>query len=389
MSVDHDAAPAPSRRRWWVPVLAALVLAAAAVAVVMTRPDAPSNPPLHDGLFLPSRTEGTFMDADHGYLLLGRCPTEVCETWVGATEDGGRSWRAAFVPGLTFPRDVGVTLPRADLIGLDAMHAAIETYETTPFDTPAHRRWYTSDGGRSWSEVPVMPVATVDEIPDGHAYAAFLDTPHTVGVRIIRMDGSSALLANVPQSPYVTSWLSNNLIEAPDGSLWIRAAGDGPGEQALYRTTDRGRSWSNVPWPGQSEVGHGYRFHPGDGATVYLLDEGAFRTWRSNDAGATWSEIAVPFDNKDLDISFYGYSLPDGQLIVVEPMVEGDRASARYWALAPTGRAFTPATDPPTPAPDVPVLSSKPGENRPTPEWGVTGMDGSWTPLPFPCRVQC
>ena len=89
-----------------LPVVVALILAGAYLAI--RRPDRqalPALPTLPADAWLLDLPAPVFADADHGFLLLGRCPTTTCETWVAATHDAGRTWDGAIVPGLTFPSE--------------------------------------------------------------------------------------------------------------------------------------------------------------------------------------------------------------------------------------------------------------------------------------------
>jgi len=379
----------PTRRRWPLLVVGVVVAVAAAVGIAVWRRPA-QQPSLPDGLFLPAAgSNGEFADADHGYILLGRCPTDVCEAWVAATDDGGRTWRAALVPDLTFPRDEGVTSPRASLIVLDATHAALESYDATPFGGPAHHRWFTADGGRAWAEVPVIPVTTVDEIPSGgYAYAAFLDEPaHTIAVRVIRADGSSAVTANPPRPGYPVSTFTNPIDNAPDGSLWIHA-GDPPNNDSVFRSNDRGRTWVELSWPdGLPDSGRRYDVEVASGTTVYVVDHGGFRVWRSRDAGQTWEELAVPFSDDGQDHGLGGVGRSDGRLILVHPLFDGTDTRYEYFAITPTGSEFESADFEDYMHSDVPVVGRNIDENlRPSNDIGVRAPDGSWTPLPFACQ---
>jgi hypothetical protein len=378
-------------RRAWVavPVVVLLVLTGAYVAV--RRPWAapadrstPSTalPALPDDVWLVNPPMPAFADADHGYLLLGRCPATTCETWVASTRDAGRTWDGALVPGLTFPSDVGRT-PRGSLHALDATHAIIESYDTI-LGGPAARRWYTSDGGRSWSEVPTTPVATVDEVPPG-ALAGTTTTaqlPQQIVVTVTRLDGTSAVLANPPRAPGVASMLINGVIVAGDGSLWIQAGSDD--DEWLFVSRDRGRTWSRLSWPrGQPVKGHGYRFQPTDGRTLYVIDEGAFRLWRTTDAGAMWTELTVPYDNGGRDLGLVGTGQPDGRLVLHRPVIDGDELSFEFYEVTPTGGSFERVAAAPTAGP-TPRLGNRGTHEEP--QYGLVQPDGSWTPLPFACR---
>jgi len=366
-----------------LPVVVALILAGAYLAVRRPDPQAlPTRPILPADAWLLDPPAPVFADADHGYLLLGRCPTTTCETWVAATHDAGRTWDGAMVPGLTFPSEAGAT-PRSSLHALDPTHAVIESYDAI-LGGPAARRWYTSDGGRTWTQVPTTPVETVEEVPPG-ALAGTTTTaelPQRIVVTVTRLDGTSAVLANPPRAPGVASILIDGVVVAGDGSLWIQAGSDD--DQWLFFSRDRGRTWSTLAWPpGQAVKGHGYRFEPTDGHTLYLVDEGAFRLWRSTDAGATWTELAVPYDNGGHDLALVAVGQPDGGLVLQKPVIEGERVSFEYYAVTPAGPSFQPVATAPAAGPAARL------GNRGThemPEYGLDQPDGSWTPLPFDCR---
>ncbi len=366
-------------RRLPLALLAALVLVAA-VAATWLRRDPPPDPPFPADLGVLSPPQADFVDADHGYLLLGRCPRQTCEAWVGVTHDGGQSWHAAAVPGLPFEGGEPID---ARLITLDADRAIIEGFEnfavTTVVDErvasarpPSGRRWYTSDGGRTWSPVRPDPVATLDEIPTGaRAFATLSDGPsQRIVVRLVRLDGTSAVLGSTPTPSYRV--VETEVVDAPDGSHWVVTRGTGT--TTVFRSQDRGRTWAPVPWPaGHPAEDHRYGFYAGDGVTVYLVDEGSFRAWRSRDAGGTWEPLVVPFSAGIPDAGLSGMSLPDGRLLLYQPLnalfvstVTGSTFEPADPALAFTaqGRALVPSADGSV---------------------AIAGADGSRLPLPFAC----
>jgi len=372
-------------RRVWL-ALPILVLVAAGSFVAVRRPWAHAvDPRLPADLFLVDLPQPAFADPEHGYLLLGRCPTATCEAWVAATRDGGRSWSGAIVPGLTFPRDEGVTTPRATLYALDPTHAIIESYDSI-LGGPPEQRWYTSDGGRSWSEVPTTPVVTVDEIPpSAHAGTTpSIEQRQQVVVTITRLDGTSAVLASPPQPPSHPTMLSGGVVTAGDGSLWIQAGDDD--DTWLFVSRDRGRNWSLLPLPAGAGVkGHGYRYEPTDGHAIYLIDDGAYRVWRTNDDGQRWAELTVPYDNGGQDLSLSATGQPDGQLVLFRPIANGAGFTIELYAVTSTGTSFGRIADTQIHNP-IPQLSSHVSAQGPS--WGLQHADGSWTPLPWVCRPK-
>jgi hypothetical protein len=340
------------------------------------------------------RPEGGFVDAQHGYLLLGRCPEPVnqaCETWVGVTDDGGRSWRAAVVPDLTFPQEPDVRSSNTSLIPLDADHAVVQQLAVVQ---QQDRRWRTADGGRTWTPVDPTVVETVDEIPDGaHViYVALAGgaQPNALVVNMIRLDGSSAVLVARPTAdhplndPGVFTW-------TPDGSAWItpQTINSYP---AFFHSRDRGHSWQPVTLPdGLPAEGRTYVFVPASGTTVYVTDHEAFRVWRSNDSGATWEEVTVGFDSAGAPVGPWEQGLPDGRLVAYKPVPIGSgRTRLEPYVITPTGSTFEPIDLAAIRATMTTSSFSPKPTTGPRPPWGVSAPDGTWTPLPFGCtRIFC
>jgi hypothetical protein len=369
----------PPRRQ--VLLLTIMLLVVAGGAAIWLRRDPPPVDPLPDDLGLASPPQADFLDIDHGYVLLGRCPAPTCEAWAGVTHDGGQTWHTAILPGLRFSRDEGIS---ARLIALDDQHAVLEGYENSAvvdvvppelatIRPPSGRRWYTSDGGHTWTRVAPDPVAAVDEIPVGAQVTTALgaDRHRQIVLRLIRLDGTSAVLAAPPTVPHNIEELDGILTTAPDGSYWVVARGEGTTTVVVSR--DRGRTWSALPWPaGHPAPGHRYDFYAGDGVTVYLADTGSFRVWRSSDAGATWEELTVPFSSGIPDTGLRAASLPDGRLLVFQPL--------NLLFVTTSGPTFEPADPALAFLPSGRVLAPS-GDGTP----GLAGADGSWRPLPFAC----
>jgi photosystem II stability/assembly factor-like uncharacterized protein len=362
----------PDGRRPLV-LVAVLVITAGLVAAVWLRREPPPAPPFPTDLGVLSPPSAQFVGTEDGYLLLGRCPTSVCEGWVGVTHDGGRTWHASVVPDFAFSLEDGIG---ARLVVLDTDHAIIEGEEN--FDPLASRapgrRWYTSDGGRTWSGVELHVGGVVNAIPPGAYVSGIVSTDVAAGQLVLRLilhDGTTGVLGPPGSTPYGPA-RDGAVIAAPDGSHW--AVVRGMGTTAVLVSRNRGRSWSMVPLPeGHPIEGRRYEFYAGDGVSVHLVDSIGFRVWRSPDAGATWESLTVPFSAGIPDGGLLGVSLPDGRLLLHQPFdalfvttatgSSFERADPEL-AFGARGRVLVPSAD------GSPV---------------VAGGDGSRRPLPFDC----
>jgi len=375
-----------SKRRWALPtaIVLALVVVAAGLAAWLWRPSTTSTTPSDLVMPMPYiRPEGGFVDFQHGYLLLGQCPVpadQECQAWVGVTDDGGASWRTTMVPGLTFSQDRESQAAAAiSVIPLDADHAVVEQRD---------RRWQTGDGGRSWTHVDPTIVETIDEIPQGaYVYVTLAEGPQpsAMVVRMVRLDGTSAVLAARPTADHPLDYMGT-LTWTPDGNAWITPNSDG--YPAFFRSQDRGRTWEQVALPdGLPVEGRTYRFIPASGATVYLTDHEAFRLWRSNDSGMTWEELTVGFDSAGAPVGPWEHGLPDGRFVASKPIPTDAGTRFEQYVITPTGSTFEPF-DHPSILATTAVFLREP-TNKPRAPWGVWTPEGGWTPLPFGCTGLC
>ncbi|MEU7824612.1 hypothetical protein [Catellatospora sp. NPDC049133] len=308
------------RRRRRITAVAALcgvaVLATLAGTISVLRPTAgsvpPAVPPSPAGpVSLTEPPEVGFADADHGFALARSCPADPCQLYLARTADGGASWQHHAVPGETMPADQ--RSPQLTLRVLSATTVALDSFDGT-------RRKFTTDGGQSWTSPPLEPLGTVEEIPDGGLAQVRSNTGKPIDIVVLRPDGSSALLATPPPTrPLTSMW--TNVLRADDGSLWVHGGDDT--RTWLWVSRDRGRTWRDVPLPGDAaRAGAGRGPHVEHGRILYVVESSPKRrVWRSTDDGAHWADLGrdLPPDPSG-EAGLGSVACFDGTLLVYEPL---------------------------------------------------------------------
>lgn len=291
-------------------VLGVLIITAGAV-VWLARPSAPPVTAMPDGLRVPGLASVYFADSDHGFVPLVHCQ-DVCEAWLGSTTDGGRSWQAHPVPGLEGPANGWE--PSVQMRVLDSRTVALDDYS-------GEKRWFTTDAGRTWSELSQAPQGTIAQIPPAGLAQIQTNAANPIGIKVLRPDGTTAMLASAPH--VAISSARTEVLFGTDGSAWIQGAGDE--RSYLYVSRDRGRTWAPVPLPADSDRPGALVLMPSsghltthDGVNAYLIDRFGFRAWHTNDDGRNWQPLDVPFAKPTQDVGLVGEAQPDGALAVFD-----------------------------------------------------------------------
>jgi len=190
-----------------------------------------------------------FEDAESGWLLAANGPSGMHRypVYLLRTVDGGRNWEIAIDPfsgGLQSCHKSGIVF--ADRL------TGWATVAECPISAPELS--ITSDGGRTWTSVPLpppdkRPTLFETELCEGHSPQLLSPTEGALGVSC-----STGLLLNYY---YRTedggqTWQSTLY---PGGTLWL----SGPRTalalgQKIYRTEDGGQTWEHiktVQWDGQ------------------------------------------------------------------------------------------------------------------------------------------
>jgi hypothetical protein len=247
-----------------------------------------------------------FADADHGIALLRHCAGAGCDAWLARTENGGASWEGDLVDGLSGPSGQPFAL-RVRLRVLDANRIALDSYDRD-------RRWFTTDAGRTWTQLSPDPKSTIDELPaDGIPTLELGPLPQAIGVHVLLGDGATAQLAHVPDVRMTSA--NGEVLVAADGSAWIRGGDDK--RSYAFVSRDRGRSWASVPLPAEAGADvFGAGLSTSDGHHIYVIDNWRFRAWRSTDDGRSWQSLQVPIAKPTEDIGLSGEPDAEGGLLI-------------------------------------------------------------------------
>ena len=232
---DWDANPPRARARRGIALISASVITITAAGIGFLHPTFPATatpvPLLHAAYRV---VAADFIDHDRGWLV-ALLPSG--DYAVMHTDDGALSWtRQLSVPG------------DGHSVFLKFFDRSVGVFALVGTRPVLHR---TSDGGLTWSAVPALsPTSTV-------VSWSFVDSEH--------------------------GWML-----AYDGGVTRSAA------ERLYRTEDKGRSWTDLGVP-VGAPDQAFQVHFSYLTTGWLTTSGAGAyAYKTNDFGATWSRVALP-----------------------------------------------------------------------------------------------
>jgi photosystem II stability/assembly factor-like uncharacterized protein len=214
--------------------------------------------------------------------------------------------------GQNWTRDATVGTVHA--IALSPAYAA----DRTLFIGRASSVWKSTDGGAAWVEYSLVPEGESFDIFDlaiSPNYAAD-QTLFASGYGPVRrsLDGGVTWQSMGGYAPAYEIVLSPNY--AADGRAWgtfraIESAGDGTPESAVFRTTNRGVSWS-LPWAGLPGTYEPFTRHLaisptyGSDQTLFTALSGQFvggdkhSLFRTVNSGDSWIDLGPAPDNPDV-----------------------------------------------------------------------------------------
>jgi photosystem II stability/assembly factor-like uncharacterized protein len=263
-----------------------------------------------------------FVDARHGFALWGRCTNGRnyrCERKLLVTDDSV-TWthRPFSVDGLANP---------TSLTGRVTALGPGKILLTDLGDGGPRSRFYSGDGGRSWTEVPASPDGTVSELPpDAMLEIACVETVHD-----LNECRRQRLLVTLPDSgrrARIAAPLSQPRPEPralSDGSWWITGQDRASGKWAVAVSRDAARNWAVTPLPIEPTVVPDRLWVAGSGTEVYVLISGRLPDTtepsslvgilRTTDGGKTWAQTWHP--TGDFPRTIGGALVtPDGALLI-------------------------------------------------------------------------
>lgn len=228
---------------------------------------------------------------------------------------------------------------------------------------------YSDDKGRSWTQVQVPVSAGLTAVyfaDDRHGWAVGHDEV------ILRSEDGGLSWERVHFNPEAGRPLLDVWFSGLDDGFAVGAYG------AMYRSTDGGRTWEEAPFEPEplggdapaapaddgfeEDLDLGFDFHlnsigHGGGSALYLAAE-AGRLFRSDDAGATWSELPSPYDG-----SFYGVLPLDGEALLAYGLrgnLFRSEDGGQTWAAIDTGTVAL-LNSAVRPAPDTVIVAGLTG----------------------------
>ena len=202
-----------------------------------------------------STTVSTLTEVGGRVLTLYTKADNPQKLWAGTTHgglwhsaDNGQSWKLA----TDLMKSMAVGTVAVDPLSDDIIYAGTGEGRSNKASLRGHGMFKSSDGGRSWTLLPLTDPATVGD-----------------------------------------SWSHINSIAINAAGVILAATSDDKYNGFIYRSTDGGQTWGIVPVYTGSKVGphniiYKVRFDPDNPDTALFMDGYANVTY-SSDGGTTWS----------------------------------------------------------------------------------------------------
>lgn len=295
------AALAGARRRRRVQLAGAAVFAALVAAPLLTLPGGNEPGPPGASSPAPERTWDwheiivSFFDLDHG---VAQYEGDACgEGWFSVTQDGGTTWSELHEHPLTPYRvsgeDTGdepaCNWPAVIPIAPDTLVIPAPVEPSQPADQPSY---ISHDAGRTWQEYQPQ-VRTAESVPEGAIPRWPCDEEECMEAGLGWYDSRTGDWMDLRNNPPGVAY--DGLTVARDGSIWVYGPG-ADGDLNLAVSLDRGRSWLDRSPDGDVDWLPYTLLTVYDGDTAYLYpsytaETDPFDLYRTTDGGETWHQM--------------------------------------------------------------------------------------------------
>lgn len=252
-----------------------------------------------------------------------------CRITIRLTTDAGRTW--------TRPGGPPTRLSQCEQV--DDLQISYTILDTRSYRfTIAGLSWFTTDAGRTWTEPP--PDRVVDAFGPGQPGTYMncvngCDRPRAVD------PGTGGLLTLRNGPPF--DRLTHAVWAADPNTLWAVSEPAGSGPARASHSDDSGRTWSA---PRDLPATGGVDLVAVDSRRAYVsvfTSEPRFAVYRTDDGGATWTELDPPSPFSRVTVTATG-------LLLVSDM-SPTRTSRIVWTSADGGTTFAGPMSQDAPAP--------------------------------------
>jgi hypothetical protein len=306
------------RRRTQIGSIVAVVLVIAVVPLLRSAPaddNRPANPS-------PDYTyEVDFADADHGYALGSDCVTnELCWFTLLATTDGGRSWQ---------PRTLPKASGRYKSGGMHVFGPNQVVFSLVGEDGAPGGEFISDDAGRTWRGWSGLRASeTATAIPAG-ASLMHICLDYTAGGGCVSGLGATVPdkgeVSPTPTQPPLVRPLQAGGVPTAGGRYWAAGKDASSGRWAIAVSSDAGVTWATTQLdvPGEPSTAGGDAWSVVEqGRVMYATVRGVFRSrtpsllavFRSTDKGLSWTTVAPVAGVEEMTGS--PIATTDGRLIV-------------------------------------------------------------------------
>jgi hypothetical protein len=314
-----------ARRTRTVRLAGVAVVAALAAAPLLTLPGehepgpAGALPPPAERTWDRHEIIVSFFDLDYG---IAQYNDDACvDEWLSVTQDGGTTWselrELPVTPYRYSGEDIGpepvCVRPAVIPIASDTLVIPAPVPPSEPADQPS---LISHDAGLTWQEYQ-PEVRMADSVPDGVSPSWPCDEQQCKEAGLGWHDPQTGDWMDLRNNPPGAEY--DGLTVARDGSIWVSGPG-ADGDFHLAVSLDRGRSWldrspdEDIDWFPYAML----TVYDGDTAYLYpayTAETDPFDLYRTTDGGETWQQMPAA---QRFEGVVWAWTTPEGGLVVEE-----------------------------------------------------------------------